>query len=344
MCPEVDSASESEYQGFLLGVKAASSFGWRTTTLVVSKCQEKSGALTHLEPLGPPRPVVGDIHFTLYFNIVCPTSYRNRHFFNNVTTNEVIRRTTDTHYRHIPFHFSHNERAPVQMECFKYLGSTLTNDGRCTCEIKSKIAMAKAAFSRKKTLFTRKLDLNLRKELIKCYIWSMALYGAETWTLRAADQKYLESFEMWCWKRMEKISWTDHVRNVEVLLRVNEQRNILHEIRKWKANWIGHILRRNCLLKQVIEGKIKGEMEVARRRGRRRKKLQDRRGYFHLKEEALDRTMWRHRFGGGFGPVVRQNTEWMNELIFWHEYFPFYTEINRLSYQQKFKAFCDLMR
>jgi len=57
-----------------------------------------------------------------------------------------------------------------------------------------------------------------------------------------------------------------------VLLRVIEQRNILHEIRKRKANWIGHILRRNCPLKQVIEGKIKGEMEVKRRQGRRRKK------------------------------------------------------------------------
>jgi len=56
---------------------------------------------------------------------------------------------------------------------------------------------------------------------------------------------------------------------------------------------------------------------VARRRGRRRKKLlddlKDRRGYSHLKEETLDGTMWRNRFGGGFGPVVRQNTEWMNE-------------------------------
>ena len=71
---------------------------------------------------------------------------------------------------------------------------------------------------------------------------------------------YLESFEMWCWRRMENISWTDHMRNEDVLLRVNQQRNILHEIRKRKANWISHILRRNCLLKQVIEGKIKGEM------------------------------------------------------------------------------------
>ena len=74
------------------------------------------------------------------------------------------------------------------VECFKYLGSILTNDGRCTREIKSRIAMAKAAFSKKKTLFTSKLDLNLSKKLITCYIWSMVLYGAETWTLRAADR------------------------------------------------------------------------------------------------------------------------------------------------------------
>ena len=67
---------------------------------------------------------------------------------------------------------------------------------------------------------------------------------------------------------MEKISWINYVRNEEVLLRVNEQRNILHAIRKRKANWIGHILRRNYLLKQVIEGKIKGEIEVTKRLGR----------------------------------------------------------------------------
>jgi hypothetical protein len=77
---------------------------------------------------------------------------------------------------------------------------------------------------------------------------------------------------------------------------------------------ICHTLCRNCLLKQVIEGKIKGEMAVTRRRERRRKKLlddlKDRRGYSRLKEEALDRTMWKNRFRRGFGPVARQNTEW----------------------------------
>jgi hypothetical protein len=117
---------------------------------------------------------------------------------------------------------------------------------------------------------------------------------------------------MW-WRRMEKISWTDHVRNKEVLLMVKEQRNILHEIHKWKANWIGHILHRNCLLQRVIEGKIQGGIEVTGRQGRRHRKLLDdlkeRRGYSHLKEEALDRTVWRACFGRGFGPVVTQTTK-----------------------------------
>jgi hypothetical protein len=112
---------------------------------------------------------------------------------------------------------------------------------------------------------------------------------------------------------MEKISWKEHVRNKDVLLRVKEQRNILHEIRKRKANWIGHILRRNCLLQRVIEGKIQGGIEVTGRQGRRRRKLlndlKERRGYSHLKEEALDRTVWRVRFGRGFGPVVRQTNK-----------------------------------
>jgi hypothetical protein len=99
------------------------------------------------------------------------------------------------------------------VEYFNYLGSMITSDAMCTREIKSRIAMAKTAFNKKKNLFTSKLELNLRKKLVKCYSWSIALYGAEKWTLRKVDQKYLESFEMWCWRRMEEISWTDRVRN-----------------------------------------------------------------------------------------------------------------------------------
>jgi hypothetical protein len=84
-----------------------------------------------------------------------------------------------------------------KVESFKYFGSMLTNDGRCTCEIKCRIAMAKAAFNKKRALFTGTLDFKkLRKKLVKCHMWSITLFCAETWTLRAVDQKHLESFEM----------------------------------------------------------------------------------------------------------------------------------------------------
>jgi hypothetical protein len=88
------------------------------------------------------------------------------------------------------------------------------------------------------------------------------------------DQKYLKSIEMWCWRRMEKISWTDHVRN-EILHRVKEDRNILHMVHRRYGNWIGHMLCRNCLIKHVTEGKIEGRIEMTGRRGRRRRQLLD---------------------------------------------------------------------
>jgi hypothetical protein len=97
-----------------------------------------------------------------------------------------------------------------------------------------------------------------------------------------------------------------------VLHGVKEERNIRHKIKKRKAKWIDHILRRNCLIKHVIEGKIEGTVKVTGRQGRRRKQLLDdlkeTRGYWKLKEEALDRTLWRTRFGRD-GLVVRQTTE-----------------------------------
>jgi hypothetical protein len=93
-----------------------------------------------------------------------------------------------------------DQKQPENVEYFNCLGSMITNDARCTREIKSRIAMAKAAFN-KKIIFTSKLHLNLRKKLVKGYIWTIALYGAENWTLRKVDQKHLESFEMWYWRK-----------------------------------------------------------------------------------------------------------------------------------------------
>jgi hypothetical protein len=128
--------------------------------------------------------------------------------------------------------------------------------------------------------FTSKFNLNLRKNLEKCCIWSTAFYDIEIWKPRKVDRKYLEGFKIWCWRRTEKIIWTDRVRNY-VLQRVKGETDILCTLKKRKPNWTGHILRRNCLIKHVMEGKIEEKIEGTEIRGGRRHKqpLDDPRRY-----------------------------------------------------------------
>ena len=94
-----------------------------------------------------------------------------------------------------------NSQVVEQVKHFKYLGSVITEDGYCDQDIKSLIAMGKNAFMTKKKLLTSKMDLELRKRIVKATVWSVALYGAETWTLTQRHRKMLEGFEMWIWRK-----------------------------------------------------------------------------------------------------------------------------------------------
>jgi hypothetical protein len=98
----------------------------------------------------------------------------------------------------------------------------------------------------------------LAKKTVKCYIWSIAFYGADNWTLQKVDHKCPESFVMWCWRDMEGINLTDRVKTGEVLHRVKEEWNALHTVTRRKAKWIGCTLRWNCCLKYIFEGTIEG--------------------------------------------------------------------------------------
>jgi len=109
-----------------------------------------------------------------------------------------------------------------------------------------------------------------------------------------------------------KNSWTDLVKKGELLKKVKEERNFSYTIKRMKVNCIGYILHRNCLLKQVIEAKIEGNIQRAERRGRRYKQLLDdfkeSGRSWKLKEEVVVHTLWRTRFGTGYGAVVRWTT------------------------------------
>jgi len=116
--------------------------------------------------------------------------------------------------------------------------------------------------------------------------------------LEKKTSNVLQAFEMWIWRKMEKISWTAHVSNEEVLSLVQEQRFLVHVIKQRQANWIGHVLRHDCLLKTVLEGKIEGK----RPRGKPRRKMLDllmeqeekKISYEELKRGAQSRVGWRH--------------------------------------------------
>ena len=181
-----------------------------------------------------------------------------------------------------------------QVKKYKYLGVWMTEDGRCNEEIKCRIAMAKEAFMKRRELLTRGMKRETKKRIIKVMVWTVALYGAETWTLTKADRQKVEALEMWLWRRMEKIPYTEHVTNEAVLERVGERRTMLETIMKRKKSWIGHVIRREGLLTEIIEGRMEGK----RTRGRKRiGMLNDLIGdgsYVQMKRRAEDRSGWRN--------------------------------------------------
>jgi hypothetical protein len=147
----------------------------------------------------------------------------------------------------------------AQVEEFCYLGSRITSNGRSKKDIASRIAQVKKAFCQKRCLLAAKnTSLEIRKHFIKTYVWSMLLYGCEAWTITATKQGRLEAMEMWCYRRMMNVKWTERITNKEVLRRVGEKRNIMNTLRRRRSRCIGHILRHSSLLKTVLEGKICG--------------------------------------------------------------------------------------
>ena len=106
-----------------------------------------------------------------------------------------------------------------QVEKFSYLGSLITSDGKCDSEMK-KIGLSKSMFEKmKKILRNRQLSMKTRLKVLHCYIFSTLTYGSECWTMSKTMDKRIQSAEMWFYRKM-RISWTDHMSNLEVLTKV----------------------------------------------------------------------------------------------------------------------------
>ena len=154
-----------------------------------------------------------------------------------------------------------------QVDRFVYLGSVFTSDWRCEQDIRQRVAIAKSAFtSLEKILKNRNINIQLRCRLLKCYVWSTLLYGSEAWTVSTKMLNKLEATEMWFLRKMQRISYTEHVTNVEVLRRAHTTRKLMNEMVNRQVKFYGHVMRKDKIENLVSTGYVEGK----RARGRQR--------------------------------------------------------------------------
>uniref|UniRef100_A0A8D8UNP4 Craniofacial development protein 2 n=1 Tax=Cacopsylla melanoneura TaxID=428564 RepID=A0A8D8UNP4_9HEMI len=149
-----------------------------------------------------------------------------------------------------------------------YLGSFIHEDWDPQREIKIRIEKARSAFLKFKNLLCgHEIKLQLKIRMLRCYVFSVLLYGVESWTLTDTILKKIEAFEMWTYRRILKIKWTDKITNEEVLRRLNKEREIIFTIKKRKLEFFGHIMR-NPIKYKVPVSIIRGDVNGRRTQGR----------------------------------------------------------------------------
>lgn len=155
-----------------------------------------------------------------------------------------------------------------QVKEYKYLGTWITDDGRCEEEVRRRIGKAKNDFWKFKEILRGNIDLNLKKRLLKTYIFSVVGYASEAWTYSKKIINKLHAFEMWCYRRLLKISWTEKVSNKRLLERIGNKMILVEELFKRKMRFAGHIMRGSSgqLTQLVLEGMIDGQRDRGRQR------------------------------------------------------------------------------
>ena len=184
-----------------------------------------------------------------------------------------------------------------QVSKFVYLGQLITEDGKCEEEIKRRIGMARTNFiNMRDVLASRKLTLNTRKRLIRCYILSTFLYASETWSFSKESLQRIDAFEMWLFRRMLRISYEERRTNEDVMRMAQAHRALKKDIMKRKAEYFGHIIRKDNIQKMLIEGKVEGKRPRGRPRRGWTSDIKEWVGmsYPKCKTIAMDRKEW-HR-------------------------------------------------
>ena len=200
--------------------------------------------------------LIADSEVKLQSLVDCLVRESNRKGLNvNISKTQVL--VTSKSNEQITANITIDGKRLEQVRRFSYLGSVLTQDGRCDHDIRTRIVIAKEAFSRVRDLVTNtSISVGLRKRFIKAFVWSTLLYGCEAWNISKVMEKRIEAMEMWLYRRMLRIPWVDHISNERVLQRADAKREIMTCIRKRQLRFLGPTMRERLLESLCLEGKV----------------------------------------------------------------------------------------
>ncbi|GFS18977.1 endonuclease-reverse transcriptase [Elysia marginata] len=184
---------------------------------------------------------------------------------------------------------------------FKYLGATLHEDGSSTVEVRTRIALATAAFAKLGKIWKSFISFKAKHKLFRSLVSFILTCGCETWTLLTDTERRIQAFENKCLRKLLRISYKDHVTNESVreivVACVGPQEPLLATVKRRKLAWFGHVTRHDSLSKTILQGTVEGK----RRRGRQKKAWCDNikewtgMAMYELVRSASDRDAWRQK-------------------------------------------------
>ena len=178
-----------------------------------------------------------------------------------------------------------------------FFGTMITEDGLCEKEVRRRIAMGNAAMGGLTSIWKdRGITLETKVKLVKVLVFPIVVYGAETWTMRKHERRKIDAFELWCWRRVLRVSWMERKTNISIIDNITPEWTLVSRVTKAALSYFGHVVRAGWMEDDVMLGRMNG----ARQRGRPRRRWLDTLKEYasgatisNMRRDARDRAGWR---------------------------------------------------